>query len=145
MKSTSIAVPTISYGCARDLVSSAIKHAKENGWHVAVVVLDPGGQVVASARMDGVAPPILDYAADKAFTATLGKTTTDYFERMNSDPSLTMGAANRPRLCAWDGGLPIFDGSDLIGAIGVSGAAGDEDITCGEAACRSVGVSNRAA
>ena len=143
MEGKTVAVPTIRYGCARALVSSAIEHAEANGWRIAVAVLDPAGHVVASGRMDGVAPPILDYAVDKAFTATLGKATTDYFARMNSDPSLAMGAANRPRLCAWDGGLPIYDGADLIGTIGVSGAAGEEDIACGEAACRSVGVASR--
>ncbi len=143
MKHISVAARSISHDCAQALISSAIEYAKGHGWHIAVVVLDPGGHVVASARMDGVAAPILDYAADKAFTATLGKATTDYFARMNSEPSLAMGAANRPRLCAWDGGLPIYEGSDLIGAIGVSGAAGEDDIACGEAACRSLGISNR--
>ena len=67
-------VPVISYDLARRLVETAMAHATQNGWRVAVVVLDPWGAVVASGRMDGVSPAILEIASDKAYTATLGRT-----------------------------------------------------------------------
>ncbi len=79
-------------------------------------------------------PAILEFATDKAYTATLGKSSMAFSERMGSSPSLTMGLANRPRLCAWEGGEPIHEAGHLIGAIGVSGAAGHEDRACAEAA-----------
>lgn len=134
--------PIVTYAAAARLVAEAVRHAEAKGWTVAVVVLDPSGHIVAAARMDGVAPMILDYAADKAFTACLGKPTTAFFERMSSSPALAMGAANRPRLCAWDGGLPIREKGALIGAIGVSGAAGSEDVECAEAALAALGLTS---
>lgn len=137
-------ISIIAYEAARDMVAAAIAHAEEKGWRIAVAILDPNGHVVASGRMDGVPPPILDYAADKAFTATLGKATTAFFERMNSTPALSMGVTNRARLCAWDGGLPVYNGAELVAAIGVSGAAGPEDVECGEAALGALGFRSSA-
>ncbi len=128
------AVEHITYEAAQGLIESAIAEARANGWAIAVVVLDPGGAVLAAARMDGVAPAILDIATDKAYTATLGKSTDAFYERMSSAPDLTLGLQNRPRLCAWEGGLPILVSGTLVGAIGVSGAAGPEDVQCARAA-----------
>lgn len=133
--------PVISYDSATRLVEHAIAFAKSNGWAVAVVIVDPSGHIVAGGRMDGVPAPVFDYANDKAYTAgTLGQSTRAFFERMNSSPDLSMGVINRGRLCAWDGGLAIKEGSNHIGGIGVSGAAGHEDVACGKAAIEAVGL-----
>ncbi len=132
--------PVVTYRSASSLVERAIAHAVERGWSVAAVVVDPSGHVVASGRMDGVPAPILDYACDKAFTAALGKSSRAFFERMSSSPELNMGMVNRPRLCAWDGGVPIHEEGVLIGALGVSGAAGSEDVACAEAALSRCGL-----
>ena len=126
--------PVITHAAAADLVASAIAHAGENGWTVAAVVVDPSGHVVASGRMDGAPHQILDFATDKAFTATLGKPSHAFGERMLSAPDIGIGLANRPRLCGWGGGVPIREDGALIGAIGVSGAESHEDIACAEAA-----------
>ncbi len=133
-------VSVITYKTAASLISVAMDHAIENDWNIAVVVLDPWGAQVASARMDSVSPIVLDIATDKAFTATLGKSTKDFYERMSSSNDLTLGLQTRPRLCAWEGGLPIFSDGCLIGAIGVSGAQGFEDVECAQAALTKLGL-----
>jgi len=130
----------ISCDAARALLSRAIEYARTREWNIAVAVLDPTGAIVASARMDVVSPTILDIATDKAFTATLGKSTRAFYERMSSSPDLAMGLQTRPRLCAWDGGLPIRHNATLIGAIGVSGAAGHEDVECAQEALKTLGL-----
>ena len=134
-------VPIVTYETGRCLIEGAMAHADANAWRVAVVVLDPWGAVVASGRMDGVSPAILDIASDKAYTATMGKSTKAFYERMSSAPDLAMGLQNRSRFCAWEGGMPIRDGGRLVGAIGVSGAAGPEDVACAEAALELLGLS----
>ncbi len=125
---------SVNFDTAMQLVALAVAHARSNGWAVAVVVVDPSGQLVASGRMDEVPGPVMEFAADKAYTAVLGKSTRAFFDRMSSSPELEMGAVNRPRLCAWDGGLPVVESGALIGAIGVSGAAGPDDVACATAA-----------
>ena len=130
----------VTYHTASALVQAALSHAMENGWGVAAAVVDPSGNVVASGRLDGVPPTVLDFASDKAFTAALGNSTRAFFERMSSSPELHMGMINRPRLCAWDGGQPIVEDGALIGAIGVSGAAGPDDVACIRIALQSIGL-----
>ncbi len=124
----------ITYANAARMVARAVTHAEENGLSVAVAVVDPGGALLASGRMDGVAPPIHDIAVDKAYTAALGKTTLAFNQRMASTKELELGLVNRPRFCAWEGGVPILEEDTVIGAIGVSGAASAEDVACAEAA-----------
>jgi uncharacterized protein GlcG (DUF336 family) len=85
--------------------------------------------------MDRVAATVVDFAVDKAFTAaSSGKSTRAFYERMSSSKELSMGLANRPRLITWEGGLPIIENDTVIGGIGVSGAAGNEDADCALAA-----------
>lgn len=138
--SVSYPVPTVTLQTAQAAVTAALAHAADRGWTIAVVVLDPSGFTVASARMDGVGAAILDIAADKAYTATLGKSSAAYGARMLSSPDLTLGAGNRRRFCAWEGGVPLYSGGALIGAMGVSGAAGPEDVECAEVACGCLGL-----
>ena len=126
--------PVMTYETATSLVARALAHATENGWAVAAVAVDPWGAIIASGRMDGVPAPVHDFAADKAYTATLGKTSLAFAERMGSAKGLELGLINRPRLCAWEGGMPVRVDGQLIGALGVSGAAGPEDAACAEAA-----------
>jgi uncharacterized protein GlcG (DUF336 family) len=38
------------------------------------------------------------------------------------------------------GGLPVFDGDRLVGAIGVSGGTGEQDETCARLALESAGL-----
>ncbi len=131
----------ITYSAAAQLVGAAIAHAEANGWSIAVAVVEPSGALLASGRMDGVAPTILEFALDKAFTASLGKSSLAFNHRMASSKDLELGLVNRPRVCAWEGGLPILVENTLIGAIGVSGAAGPEDAACAAAALQTVGLS----
>ncbi len=136
----SIETRTLSYEAAAALVAHAVAHARANGWRVAVAVVDPSGHVLASGRMDGAPPPILDFATDKAFTATLGKTSLAFGERMAQLKSLELGLATRPRLLVWEGGLPERESGLLVGAIGVSGASGHEDAACARAALAALGL-----
>ena len=140
MSEHSRSVPVVSCESAARLVEAAKSHAHASGWSIAVAVVDPWGAVVASGRMDGVSPVVPEIATDKAYTAALGKSSKEFFERMSSTAELTLGLQTRPRLCAWEGGLPIREGEQLIGAIGVSGAVGPEDSACASAALNALGL-----
>ena len=54
---------------ARTLVDAAIAHAETLGVRVVVTVVDPGGHVVAKARMDDAVLLCVGLADDKAYTA----------------------------------------------------------------------------
>lgn len=134
--------PFLKMAPALQLVQHALDHAASRGWAVAAVVVDAGGEVLASARMDGVAAQTLGFAGDKAFTAsTMRRSTLDFFTRMNSADELRMGLANRSRLITWEGGLPIVHDGAVVGGIGVSGVQGREDAECAQAALHRLSLS----
>lgn len=126
---------TISCKTALEMVQISIAEASVLGLSVAVAIVDLSGNILASARMDGVAPPTLTFAEDKAYTsATMKRSTAAFAERMASSQSLTLGLSTRSRLLVWGGGLPIFYDGKLVGGIGVSGAKDYEDIEIGQSA-----------
>ena len=110
---------------------------------VSVFVADAHGELVAAARMDGSNHDTRFNAQRKAFTVAragvpstlaLGEwTAEDRMERLNFDPAYTF----------WPGGVGVFEGDQLIGAVGVSGLAGEVDDALARAAIESVGLSVR--
>jgi uncharacterized protein GlcG (DUF336 family) len=133
--------PTLAAAAAFRLVGDAVAHAEANGWRIAAAVVDPHGILLAAARMDDVAPPVIEFAQDKAYTAaTMKRSTEAFFARMEGSPSLRLGFGNRARLMVWGGGLPVFAEGRVVGGIGVSGAKDFEDIACAQAALTAAGL-----
>ena len=76
---TSLSRREISPNTAQELVNEALRYGRENSWEIAVAVVDPHGFLVAFGRTDDVAPPIGEFALDKAYTAgMLRKSTQDF-------------------------------------------------------------------
>ena len=133
----------ITADAALTLVTAAVAHAKSRGWEVCAAVCDPAGHLVAVLRTDRVVVPAIEFAIDKAYTAaTLRTTTLAFHERAESKPPLKQGLTNRPRILVFPGGLPITDGEEVIGGIGVSGAADMEDVECAEMALEALARSH---
>jgi uncharacterized protein GlcG (DUF336 family) len=100
-----------------------------------VVILDDGGNLKAFGRMDGAPIPTIEMAQNKAYTALLGVSTQDFFNSIQSDPSLLAGIPTLARMAAWGGGFPVKVNGEVVGAIGVSGAPTvQNDVDCARAA-----------
>lgn len=124
------------------LATSAIDHARANGWDITVAVCDSTGNLLAFRRTDNVVIPAIEFAIDKAYTAaTLRNQTKAFGERMASHPTLSLGVGTRSRLLTWAGGMPVFSQGICVGGIGVSGARDHEDLACAEAALAAAGFS----
>lgn len=124
---------------ARRMCAAARAHAQDLGLSVSVAVVDAGGHLVAFERMDRaeIAGPRL--AVDKAFTAVAHRCPSgDLAADAAPGGSLAGLAANGGgRYVTFPGGLPLWspDGR-VVGGVGVSGAAADQDLACAaEAAC----------
>ena len=126
---------SISFELAQKMVSAAVAKARELGVAENVVILDDGGNLKAFSRMDGAPLPTIEMAQNKAYTALLGVSTQDFFNFIQSDPSLLAGVPTLARIAAWGGGFPIKMNGELVGAIGVSGAPTvQNDVDCAQAA-----------
>ena len=62
------------------------------------------------------------------------------FLRMPGDEALRLGMPHRPRLVVFGGGLPLREGGELIGGIGVSGASAEQDEACARAGLRATAL-----
>src|SRR6266851_1916273 len=126
---------SISFELAQKMVDEAVAKARELGVSENVAILDDGGNLKAFGRMDGAPIPTIEITQNKAYTALLGVSTQDFFNFIQSDPSLLAGIPTLARMAAWGGGFPIKVNGEVVGAIGVSGAPMvQNDVDCATAA-----------
>lgn len=121
---------------ARQITSTAIGEARRLGAPgAAIAVVDDGGNLVALERLDGTFAAGATISVGKARTAALFKKPTKAFEEIIRQGRTAMVALSD--FTPLQGGVPIFAGEQVIGAIGVSGAATaqqDEEIAVAGAA-----------
>jgi uncharacterized protein GlcG (DUF336 family) len=131
---------------ARVLIEAAKEKASEIGVPMVIAVVDRGRNLVALERMDGALLVSIDIAANKAYTAVSLKMATHQLAELAQPQRPLFGIHNADggRIVIFGGGLPLWNGNDLIGGIGVSGGSVEQDITCATAALHRLG-SRRAA
>ncbi|WP_248738701.1 GlcG/HbpS family heme-binding protein [Pseudomonas sp. MWU12-2029] len=107
-----------------------------------VSVLDRGGNLLATLRGDGIGPHNTVASQRKAYTALSTKTPTRLFaERARSNPE-TANLNTLVELLLLGGGIPLFAGKELVGAMGVAGSGGGEqDENCAIKSAEIVGLS----
>lgn len=101
----------------------AIAKASELGAAISVVLVDEFGQLVQLDRMDGASLMSPDIAEAKALTALNFRLPTSQVASLGEAELKTLQEVVHFRIVALPGGMPIFEGAELRGAIGVSGAA----------------------
>jgi glc operon protein GlcG len=94
---------------------------------VSVFVGDDHGELVAAASMDGAPLESRLNAQRKAYTAARSdaRTTRELADKVRDDP--VERASFDPFFTFFLGGVAVFDGNRKIGAVGVSGLAGEVD------------------
>ena len=95
---------SISFELAQKMVKQQSRKP-ENLESARTVILDDGGNLKAFGRMDGAPIPTIEMAQNKAYTALLGVSTQEFFNFIQSDPSLLAGS---PRFRAWRRGVEGF-------------------------------------
>ena len=140
---------SISLSQAETVVEGALAKARELGLPpVSVAVLDAGGHLKAMQREDGVAFLRATVCQAKAWGALALGASSRHFAQRYADDALqrgfisTMGGGPRERIVPLPGGVLIRnrDGR-LLGAVGVAGAASEDDEACAVAGIESAGLS----
>jgi uncharacterized protein GlcG (DUF336 family) len=120
-------------------VNGCAAHATAKKQSHAIAVVDSGGHVVASLRMDGNRSGMMDFALAKAqAVAAWGFSTANMADGAKETP----GFDSAPRVVTVAGGVPIFspDGGTLLGAAGASGEAPQDDASCVAAGIAAAGL-----
>jgi uncharacterized protein GlcG (DUF336 family) len=125
---------SLSPEVALEAAQAALKQCRDNGFQVAVAVVDRFGQPQVMLRDRFAGLPAPDAATRKAYTA-LGfhAATSDLAKRIASG-KMDAGLARLPNVAMLAGGLVIEAGGAVLGGIGVAGApGGDKDEACAKA------------
>jgi uncharacterized protein GlcG (DUF336 family)/mannose-6-phosphate isomerase-like protein (cupin superfamily) len=107
---------------ANKAIAAAIDYARKNNAPGAVIaVVDDGGNLMALERLDGTFAMGATISIGKARTAVLFKKPTRFFEELINKGRTAMTAVDgfTPLI----GGIPIIIDGQVVGGIGVSGAA----------------------
>jgi uncharacterized protein GlcG (DUF336 family) len=124
---------TVSLALAQTIAQAALEQCQSMGFKVAVAVVDRGGQMIVLLRGDGAGLHTPEGAERKAFTArTFSQPSSDFVKRLNDRPETAFGSRQYTRVIALAGGIPIKVGNEVIGAVGVSGSPGKDDV-CSQA------------
>ena len=125
---------SLSPEVALEAAQAALKKCRDNGYQIAVAVVDRFGQpqVMLKDRYAGLPAP--DTAVAKAYTALSFRSPTSELSKSIKSGQMDAGLARLPHVAMLAGGLMIEAGGTLLGGIGVSGApGGDKDEECARA------------
>jgi glc operon protein GlcG len=128
-------VRTLSADGAAAAMAAARAEAVRNNWNLSIAIVDPAGELLAFARMDGAGISTIENALGKARTSARFRQATQRYDSL---------AASRPGLLTFEnmtaveGGVPIIVDGVVVGAIGVSGASSAQDAQVGRAGAAAV-------
>ena len=125
---------SISVNAALELATAALERCRADGYKVTITVLNGHARTSVVISEDGVNPHTLENSMRKAYTAFTTRTATAEMAK-RPQPALS-GFMLLDKITPIEGGLPIFAGKELVGAVGISGAPGGEK----DAACAQVGI-----
>lgn len=107
---------------------------------LAMCVVDAGGHVIASERMDGPALGAMRLAVGKAYTAILWGAPSGAFTESTQPGGDDWGwNTTDERVVVYAGGIPLYAGEQLVGGLGASGGTAEQDEECVTAAARALG------
>lgn len=132
-------VNDLSLAAANTLANAAMATCQAQGRHIAVTVLDRGGNLVAVQRADGVGPHNTEASRRKAYTALSTKNDTQALAvAARGNPDMA-NLTTLPELLLLGGGLPLLAQGQVVGAIGVAGGGGaQQDRACAQAALTAI-------
>jgi glc operon protein GlcG len=127
-------------GARRAIAAAKAEARNRNAPGAVIAVVDDGGNLMALERLDGTFAAGASISIGKARTAALFKKPTAFFEDVIKKGRTPMVALND--FTPLQGGVPILVGDQIVGAVGVSGAASaqqDEELAIAGAAALAAG------
>ena len=125
---------------ARAAVTAAVAKAEQIGTKMNIAVVDAGANLKAFARMDGAWLGSIDIAIRKARTARFFDMNTGQIGQLSQPGGPLFGIEHsNGGLISFPGGIPLLNKAGaIIGGIGVSGSAVENDHPVAEAGAAAV-------
>jgi glc operon protein GlcG len=124
---------------AETVLEATKKKAAAMGLKCNIAIVDDGGHLLTFARMDGARPASAATALTKAVSAATFRQETGPMPA-KGEPDLLLSlslpitaAASGGKITVLKGGIPIVVDGQVIGAIGVGGGTGEQDVEVAKA------------
>ncbi len=136
--------PSVPYGMAisaetaKKAAASAVTEARKNNWNMAIAIVDPAGLLVYFEKMDGTQNGSVEVSIEKARTAALFKRPSKVFQDAVAGGGEGWRLLRLTGAMPIEGGYPIMLDGKIIGAIGCSGGAGEQDSRVAKAGADSI-------
>ena len=125
--------PSVTLEQAQKAAAAAAAEARRNNWSMAVAVVDTSGELVLLHKMDNTQIGSINIAIGKARSAAKFKRPTKVFQDLLAKGSEFTFIMTLEGAVPVQGGIPIVMDGKIVGAIGLSGATGPQDVQCAEA------------
>lgn len=132
--------PPLTLAQAKTAMAAAEAHALANGWPMVIAIVDSGGNLVMLHRMENAQLGSLEIAPGKAVTAVKFKRATKAFQDLVAQGGGQLRILAMPGVTPLEGGVCVFSGGKIIGAIGVSGMSSAQDAEVAEAGVKAIGA-----
>ena len=119
--------PNVTLEQAKKVLAAGEAEAKKNGWPVAIAVVDTTGALVAFVKMDGTQNGSVMASQDKASSSALYRRSSKVFQDVLAKGGDGLRVLTLRGASAVEGGVPLYVDGKVIGAVGISGAAPDQD------------------
>jgi glc operon protein GlcG len=124
---------SIDVANAKKVAAAAVAEARKNNWNMAVAVVDTAGNLVYFEKMDGTQIGSVNVAQDKARSAALFKRPTKAFQDGVAGGGAGLRLLRLEGAVPVEGGIPLISEGKIVGAIGLSGGASEQDAQCAQA------------
>jgi uncharacterized protein GlcG (DUF336 family) len=116
----------LSIAEAKKIAAAAMAAAETNNWAVVVAIIDEGGHLMYLERRDGTQLASSEIAVGKARAALYFKRPSKMLQEAINGGRPAASTLNREVVMV-EGGLLLTYQGQIVGAIGVSGVASDQD------------------
>lgn len=112
---------------ANKVAAAADAESRKNGWPMAIAIVDTAGHLVHFHRIDNTQTASIQVAQDKAISSAIYRRPTKVMQDAVAGGGAGIRFLNLRGASTVEGGLPIYHDGKIVGAIGVSGMASDQD------------------
>jgi glc operon protein GlcG len=126
---------------AAEVVKVVLAEATKSprNWKLAITVVDTHGELVYFYKMDNTQQGSVTISQNKARTsARLRRPTQIFNNAMQTPAGAYIATLDTPPPNGSPGGFPLIEGGKIIGAVGCSGATGDQDAVACKAGAESI-------
>ena len=124
----------LTLNISKQIAARVAEKASEMGVAAVVAVADEGANPVLVERMDGAYIASYDIAVGKAYTCASLKMPTTELKKLAQPGGSLYGIqfTNQGKIVIFGGGVPLINGKNTVGGLGVSGGTEEQDTELAE-------------